>query len=82
MNAKRKQEVDHEFYDGFKPMVQTYVEPCSKCRGSGFIATYAFREAGRCYQCNGTGQKEYKNPADVRARNRERAAVSRAATRT
>lgn len=83
MNAKRTTDIDHDFYDGFAPLKpvepQTYREPCTKCKGKGFIPAYGFRENGRCYQCNGVGSKEYKQPADVRAKNRERAAVSKAA---
>jgi hypothetical protein len=85
MNANRKKDIDHDFYDGFAPMTlkpvepKTYREPCTKCDGKGFIPAYGFRENGRCYQCDGAGWKEYKQPADVRAKNRVRAAASRVA---
>ncbi len=93
MNAKRKQDIDHDFYDGFTVMtmkeddlgeyhpveqVVLYREECSKCNGKGFIGQYVFRENGKCYQCDGRGYRDFKQPADIRAKNRARAAESKA----
>jgi hypothetical protein len=79
-----------DFYAGFKEMsddnleayaapeqVALYREPCTKCHGTGFIAAYAFREAGKCYQCDGAGFKEFKQPKEVRERNRTKARESK-----
>lgn len=54
-----------------------YSEPCSKCRGSGFIGAYAFREQGRCYQCDGKGVLTFKTPKAVRDANKIKAAARR-----
>lgn len=50
-----------------------YSEPCSKCRGTGFIGAYAFRENGRCYQCDGKGVLTFKTPKAQRDANNEKA---------
>ena len=47
-----------------------YSEPCSKCRGQGYIGAYAFREAGKCYQCDGKGVLTFKTPKAVRDANK------------
>lgn len=51
-----------------------YSEPCTKCRGQGFIGAYMFREAGKCYQCDGKGVLTFKTPKAVRDANRIKAA--------
>lgn len=54
-----------------------YKEECSKCRGKGFIGSYAFRDNGRCYQCDGAGFKMFKQPKDVRERKRAQVRASK-----
>lgn len=51
-----------------------YSEPCSKCRGQGYIGAYAFRESGKCYQCDGKGVLTFKTPKAVRDANKIKAA--------
>jgi hypothetical protein len=50
-----------------------YSEPCSKCRGLGYIGAYAFRERGKCYQCDGKGVLTFKTPKAVRDANKIKA---------
>lgn len=54
-----------------------YSEPCTKCRGTGFIGAYAFREQGRCYQCDGKGVLTFKTPKAVRDANKIKSAERR-----
>jgi hypothetical protein len=58
-----------------------YSEPCSKCRGQGYIGAYAFREAGKCYQCDGKGVLTFKTPKAVRDANKIKAANRKEAKR-
>jgi hypothetical protein len=48
------------------------VENCSKCRGTGSFISYTGRRVGDCFHCKGAGKMTFKNPAPVRAANREK----------
>jgi hypothetical protein len=51
-----------------------YSEDCPKCRGTGWISAYSFREAGRCFKCDGKGVLTFKTPKAVRDANKLKAA--------
>lgn len=36
------------------------VEPCGKCGGQGYIQYYHWNEGGICFDCNGSGVREYE----------------------
>lgn len=36
------------------------VEPCGKCRGEGYIQYFHYNEGGICFDCNGSGVREYE----------------------
>lgn len=57
-----------------KPELSTHWEPCSKCRGTGQTRW------GVCFKCRGAKGKIYKQPAAVRAANRQKAHERRQAT--
>lgn len=52
----------------------TFFEPCGKCAGSGQTRW------GVCFRCKGTKGKSFKQPADVRARNRMQTNIRREAS--
>ena len=52
-----------------------YSEPCPKCRGRGRFISYAGRDIGPCFACEGKGRKTFKTPAADRAEARQKAAL-------
>jgi hypothetical protein len=70
---------DDDFGDYKAPeQVVLYREDCKKCHGKGYIAVYGFRDQGVCYECDGKGYKEFKQPKEVRQRKTEQARASKA----
>jgi hypothetical protein len=58
--------------------VQTFSEPCKKCRGTGRFISYSGRTVGNCFTCKGAGKFERKTSPEVRAARRENAVQKRA----
>jgi hypothetical protein len=61
----------------FKPAIERFEEPCSKCRGTGSFIGWSGRRVGNCFECKGTGKHTFKTSADHRAKGRAQAAIRR-----
>lgn len=53
-------------------------EKCPSCRGRGRFISYTGRDCGPCFKCKGHGRLYFAQPAEVRAKQRESAAASKA----
>jgi hypothetical protein len=54
-----------------KPAAPTYRQPCTKCKGNGFITFgYTYARTGTCFACKGKGFFEFKTSPDQRAKAR------------
>lgn len=58
--------------------VETFTEPCKKCRGTGRFVAYSGRVLGNCFTCKGAGKFERKTSPEARAARREQTAVRKA----
>ena len=62
--------------DGATPVAAAYTEPCTKCRGRGRFISYAGRDCGPCFTCEGRGSKTFKTSGATRAKATERRAMA------
>lgn len=58
--------------------LQSFTEPCRKCRGSGRFISYSGRDLGPCFKCKGAGKVSFATPPDARAKARETSATRKA----
>lgn len=54
-----------------------HTETCPKCRGTGRFVSWAGRDCGPCFACQGRGSRQFRNDAMTRSANREAARVRR-----
>lgn len=47
--------------------VEMHVEPCAKCRGTGSFIGRNGRALGKCFACDGTGKRQFKQSYEKRA---------------
>lgn len=62
----------------YRSATERFEEGCPKCGGRGRFISYAGRDCGPCFACNGAGKKVFKSSSADRAANRERAAERKA----
>lgn len=81
LDAMPDLEVNHpEKYEewGNQAHYAKYEEECKDCRGSGRFVSWAGRDVGKCFKCDGKGKRFYKTSPEQREMQRERAKAKKA----
>jgi len=52
-----------------------FIEKCPACRGSGRFHSFRGRDLGKCFKCDGAGQKTFKTSPEARANARVNNAI-------